>query len=86
MNVIQQQIVQRAQNNHSKQMLGQQPEAKAGQYLLLEEQQFGETMKRSGVSITITSLTNFLAFAVGSTTTVPALKSFCMYCGLGKVK
>ena len=33
----------------------------------------------SGPAITITSLTNALAFAFGSTTSLPALKSFCMF-------
>ena len=42
-------------------------------------------MKNSGVAITVTSLTDFLAFAVGGTTTVPALESFCIFCGLGIV-
>lgn len=41
------------------------------------------TLSNSGVAITVTSLTDLLAFVVGSTTTVPALKSFCIYCGLG---
>ena len=44
-----------------------------------------KTMKNSGVAITVTSLTDFLAFAVGGTTTVPALESFCIFCGLGIV-
>ena len=42
-----------------------------------------KTLTNSGVSITVTSLTDLLAFVVGSTTTVPALKSFCIFCGLG---
>ena len=42
-----------------------------------------KTLTNSGVSITVTSLTDLLAFVVGSTTTVPALKSFCFFCGLG---
>ena len=44
-----------------------------------------ETMKYSGVAITVTSLTDFLAFAIGGTTAIPALKSFCMFCGVGIV-
>ena len=31
-------------------------------------ERFGMTMRRAGVAITITSLTDFLAFAVGGTT------------------
>ena len=42
-----------------------------------------KTLTNSGVAITVTSITDLLAFAVGGTTTVPALKSFCIYCGLG---
>ena len=32
------------------------------------EEKFGKVLKRSGVAITVTSLTDFLAFAVGGTT------------------
>ena len=42
-----------------------------------------KALSNSGVAISITSLTDLLAFAVGATTTVPALESFCIYCGLG---
>jgi len=41
------------------------------------------TMRRGGMSILITSLTDFLAFAIGSSTNLPALSSFCVYAGLG---
>ena len=47
------------------------------------EDDIAEVMSHSGVSITITSLTDFIAFAIGGTTSIPALKSFCMFCGLG---
>ena len=40
-------------------------------------------MKHAGVSITITSLTNFGAFAIGSITTIPAIHNFCLYAALG---
>ena len=49
------------------------------------ERKIGKALKTSGVAITVTSLTDFLAFAVGATTTVPALESFCFFCGLGIV-
>ena len=42
-----------------------------------------KTLANAGVAITVTSLTDLLAFAVGASTTVPALNSFCIYCGVG---
>ena len=41
------------------------------------------TLTNSGVAITVTSLTDLLAFAIGASTTVPALKAFCVFCGVG---
>jgi predicted RND superfamily exporter protein len=35
--------------------------------------------ERAGVSISITSLTNFIAFALGSITVIPAVNWFCIY-------
>ena len=43
-------------------------------------QNFGTTMKHAGVAITITSVTDLLAFAIGATTVLPAL---CIYASLG---
>nr|XP_045610893.1 protein patched homolog 2-like [Procambarus clarkii] len=43
----------------------------------------GCALKHAGVSITVTSVTDFVAFAVGSTTALPALRSFCLYAALG---
>ena len=40
-------------------------------------------LSHAGVSITITSLTDFAAFAVSSTTSLPALSSFCVYAAFG---
>ena len=37
----------------------------------------------AAVSITITSLTDFLSFAVGMYTTLPAVRWFCLYSALG---
>lgn len=43
----------------------------------------GATLGRAGVGITVTSLTDFLAFTVGSTTDLPALRYFCIYSAVG---
>jgi len=32
-----------------------------------------------------TSLTDFLAFAIGGTTVLPALQSFCLFCAVGLI-
>ena len=36
-------------------------------------------MERAGISITVTSVTNVLAFGLGSTTAIPAVSWFCIY-------
>ncbi len=41
-----------------------------------------KTLARSGVSITITSLTDFVAFLVGVTTDFPSVQIFCVYAGV----
>ncbi|XP_076042992.1 patched domain-containing protein 3-like [Oratosquilla oratoria] len=57
--------------------------------LELEEEQVplvervGLTLKHAGVAITVTSVTDFTAFAIGSTTVLPALRSFCLYAAIG---
>lgn len=43
----------------------------------------GVALGRAGVAITVTSLTDFLAFTVGSTTDLPALRYFCIYSAVG---
>lgn len=43
----------------------------------------GLALKHAGCSITITSLTDFLAFMIGASTILPALKSFCIFAGIG---
>merc|ERR1719433_1020190 len=48
-------------------------------------ERFGLTMKRAGAAITVTSLTDFLAFAIGGTTVLPALQSFCLFCAVGLI-
>ena len=37
------------------------------------------TLAHAGVSVTVASLTNFAAFAIGSNTSLPALRAFSLY-------
>ena len=46
------------------------------------EEKIGETLRTSGVSITITSLTDFLAFVAGAISNFLAVKNFCIYTGM----
>jgi len=46
-------------------------------------ERMGLTMKKAGCAITITSVTDFLAFMIGGTTVLPALQSFCIFCAIG---
>uniref|UniRef100_A0A6U4II24 SSD domain-containing protein n=2 Tax=Phaeomonas parva TaxID=124430 RepID=A0A6U4II24_9STRA len=39
----------------------------------------GRALARAGASITLTSLTDFAAFLVGSSTIIPALRAFCIF-------
>ncbi len=41
------------------------------------------TLERGGISILFTSLTDLVAFCVGSTSKFPAVSAFCIYCGVG---
>jgi len=43
----------------------------------------GLSLRTSGMSITVTSLTDVIAFLIGSTTSLPALRNFCYYAALG---
>lgn len=43
----------------------------------------GIALKTAGASITVTSLTSAAAFAIGATTLLPGLKSFCVYATVG---
>ena len=44
---------------------------------------FGITLRHAGVAITITSVTDLLAFGIGATTILPALQSFCLFAAFG---
>ena len=45
----------------------------------------GETLSHAGVAITITSITDIIAFGIGGLTVLPALMSFCLYASVGIV-
>lgn len=47
------------------------------------EERVVAAVRHGGVSILITSVTDALAFLVGSSTLLPALQSFCIYAGMG---
>ena len=40
-------------------------------------------MSHAGVSITVTSITDFVAFMISTSTSLPALSSFCFYAATG---
>ncbi|XP_023320290.1 Niemann-Pick C1 protein [Eurytemora carolleeae] len=46
-------------------------------------ERMGCAMKNAGCAITITSITDFIAFIIGGTTVLPALRSFCIFCAIG---
>ncbi|XP_066978338.1 patched domain-containing protein 3-like [Macrobrachium rosenbergii] len=46
-------------------------------------ERIGMAMQHAGVSITVTSVTNFLAFIIGSSSDLPALRYFCLYAAIG---
>ncbi|XP_060574340.1 patched domain-containing protein 3-like [Ruditapes philippinarum] len=49
------------------------------------EDRIGETMKTSGISITITSLTDLLAFAAGASSVFLSVRNFCIYAGVAVI-
>ena len=51
---------------------------------LSREERMAEALGRAGVSITITSVTDFAAFLTGTITVLPALRVFCLYAAVGK--
>ncbi len=48
-------------------------------------ERMGATLSQAGVAITITSVTDIIAFGIGGTTILPALSSFCIYASVGIV-
>ncbi|XP_034935423.1 NPC intracellular cholesterol transporter 1-like [Chelonus insularis] len=46
-------------------------------------ERIAQTLQQSGMSIAITSLTNIVAFAIGITTVMPFLESFCAFATMG---
>ena len=46
-------------------------------------ERMAKAMAKAGVSITITSLTDILAFILGSTSQLPALSTFCVFATIG---
>ncbi|XP_021359962.1 patched domain-containing protein 3-like [Mizuhopecten yessoensis] len=47
------------------------------------EDKIKQTLRTSGVAITITSLTDFLAFAIGASSVFLSVRNFCIYTGVG---
>ncbi|KAL4218800.1 Patched domain-containing protein 3 [Mactra antiquata] len=47
------------------------------------EERIAVTMQHAGVSVTVTSFSDLVAFACGISTQMPVLKSFCVYCSIG---
>ncbi|XP_072169811.1 patched domain-containing protein 3-like [Diadema setosum] len=50
-------------------------------YLSVEER-MARTFSEAAVSITITNLTDMLAFIIGATTSMPGVRTFCIYAGI----
>ncbi|XP_011151061.2 patched domain-containing protein 3 [Harpegnathos saltator] len=46
-------------------------------------ERIAKAIQVSGMSITVTSFTNMVAFGIGMTTVMPFLKSFCMFAAMG---
>lgn len=46
-------------------------------------ERIAHALSHAGVSITITSITDVVAFGIGSSTILPALSSFCIYAAIG---
>ena len=49
--------------------------------MLTPEERIRKTMRSSGVGITITSLTDILAFLIGASSPFNSVRNFCVYTG-----
>ncbi|XP_074095417.1 patched domain-containing protein 3 isoform X1 [Cotesia typhae] len=47
------------------------------------EERIGRMLSQAGAAISITSLTDVVAFIIGATTILPSLESFCIYAAVG---
>lgn len=47
------------------------------------EERIARTMQQAGSSILFTSVTDFVAFSVGTFAQIPAVQSFCLYASVG---
>ena len=50
---------------------------------MIISKRMSKTMRLAGVSIFITSLTDFVAFLVSASSALPALRSFVIFAGFG---
>lgn len=50
---------------------------------LPSDERMARALSRAGSAITVTSVTDFCAFAVGAATVLPALRDFCIYASVG---
>ena len=57
----------------------QQPDVRS----LPPKQRVQKAMSRAGTSITVTSVTDIVAFLAGSITDIPAIRDFCFYAAIG---
>ena len=46
-------------------------------------ERFAKAMSYAGMAVSVTSVTNIVAFSLGATTVIPALRSFCLFCSVG---
>ena len=46
-------------------------------------ERFAKTLSYAGMAVSVTSVTNIVAFSLGATTVIPALRSFCLFCAVG---